>query len=242
VVALTAVTAQHLASVDRVEPVALDLVEAQIEGIGDDLAPAAVKTGLLGSVEGVEAVARRVESGSLPPPVVDPVLVDGRGSRLAAVDIEAAYRRALVPVARVVTPNLAEASVLVGRSLATVGDVVAAAPELVELGAEYVIVTGGALGGDEAVDVVVAADATVDILAGSRVATGNVRGSGCTLAAAVAAGLALGEEPLDAARSAKRFVADRLADSAGWEIGPGGPVLHRLATPPGQGTSDHSSP
>lgn len=228
VCAVTAVTAQRLTSVDRVVAVEADLVDAQLDGIIADLAPVGLKTGLLGSAAVVDSIAERIAAGTLPAPVVDPVLVDGRGRRFVDEAIERAYRERLFPVARVLTPNLAEAGLLVGRSLTTVDDLIAATDELAALGADHVVVTGGALGGDLAVDVVVAADGSVDLLAGTRLDTRNVRGSGCTFAAAVAARLTLGEGASDAIQFAKEFVADRLRASADWSFGTGGPVSHRF--------------
>lgn len=228
VVVVTAVTAQRLGSVDRVDATSIELVDAQLDGVISDLTPVAIKTGLLGSAAIVEAVARRIGDSALPAPVVDPILVDGRGRRLVDPTVEQAYRDDLFPVARVLTPNLDEASVLVGRPLTTVDEVVAAAPELAGLGATEVVVTGGRFGGREASDIVISADGGTAVLTAARVATDNVRGSGCTFAAAIAARLAAGDEPLDAIRAAKTFVVDRLADSASWSFGPGGPVSHRF--------------
>ena len=224
---VTAVTAQRLASVDRVVAADVDLVDAQLDGIVADLAPGALKTGLLGSAAVVDAVARRVADGLLPAPVVDPVLVDGRGQRFVDESVEQAYRERLFPVARVLTPNVAEAGLLVGRPLASVDDLIGAADELAALGAEHVVVTGGALGGDLAVDVAVAADGSVDLIAGTRFDTTNVRGSGCTFAAAVAARLAVGEGAPEAIQTAKEFVADRLRDSTPWSFNAVGPISHR---------------
>ena len=193
-VAVTAVTAQHLDRVDRVEPIAPDLVAQQIDAITDSFRIDAVKTGLLGSAEIVDLVADRVVSGVLPAPVVDPVLVDGRGNRFVGSDVERSYRERLLPLAAVVTPNLGEASLLAGRTLRSVDDVDGVAAALAALGAKRVVVTGGASSGTEAIDVVVAADGSCDRLVGPWVETRHVRGSGCTFAAAVAAELGRGEE------------------------------------------------
>ncbi len=225
----TAVTAQHLGSVDRVDEVPLGGIEAQLDGVVAEFTVAAMKTGLLGREEVVHTVADRVAEGALPPPVVDPVLVDGRGGVMFGPEVERAYRDRLIPAAAVVTPNLAEASLLIGRELSRVDDVVAAAEPLAALGAGLTVVTGGSGGGDTAVDVVVDRNAGVEIIEGVRVATRNVRGSGCTFAAAVAAALAHGSTPTRAVHSAKQFVHERLLDSAGWVLGGDdpGPISHR---------------
>lgn len=225
-VAVTAVTAQHLDRVDRVEPIAADLVAAQIDAIADSFPIAAVKTGLLGSAEIVELVADRVESGVLPAPVVDPVLVDGRGNRFVGSDIERAYRARLIPSAAVLTPNLGEASLLVGHGLDGADAVESCAGELAALGAGHVVVTGGADRSAHAVDVVVGTDGSVDRLVNDWIPTPHVRGSGCTFAAATTARLANGQSAVDAISDAKRFVVERLRQSTWDDLSGAGPVAH----------------
>ena len=225
-VAVTAVTAQRFGSVDRVDATALDLLAAQLDGIVASLPIAAVKVGLLGSAEAVDLVADRVASGQLPAPVVDPVLVDGRGDRFVGSDIEAAMRERLFPLAAVITPNLGEVAVLTGVTVATPADVEVASDRLVALGAGLVIATGGAAPGDLAVDVAITADGAVTRIEAPWIDTPHVRGSGCTFAAATTAGLALGDEPLEAVTRAKRFVSERLDASRWTDIAGPGPVAH----------------
>jgi len=225
-VAATALTVQRLGSVDHVEPVTPDLVADQIDGILESFDVAAVKTGLLGSAGVVEVVAARVAAGLLPAPVVDPVLVDGRGSRFVGDAVESAGRHLLFSTARVLTPNLGEASVLAGRPLRTPADVEGAADALAALGAALVIVTGGSARAETAVDVLVNPDGSTERLESAWVDTPHVRGSGCTFAAAVAARLAHGDAPATAAAVAKRFVAERLTASQWPGLGAVGPVAH----------------
>lgn len=227
---LTAVTAQHFASVDRVEWLTPDLVAAQLDAVIDDVPVAAVKTGLLGTAATVAVVAQRVEAGWLPAPVVDPVLVDGRGARIVDDATVDAYRR-LFAGARVVTPNLHEARLLSGA--AADAPVESFAVALAALGADLVVVTGGALADDwaddAADDAVIGRDGRVVWLRSSRIATSNVRGSGCTFAAAIAAGIGLGRDPRDAIADAHRFVRTRLRRGAHWDLGGAdgaGPVAH----------------
>ena len=228
-VAVTAVTAQHLDRVDRVEPMSADLVADQIDAIIESFPIAAVKTGLLGSAEIVDLVADRIDAGSLPAPVVDPVLVDGRGNRFVGSDIERAYRERLLPAAAVITPNLGEASVLTGRSLASTADVDDAVEALATIGAGTVVVTGGADASEHAVDVVISADGAVEHLVSPWVVTRHVRGSGCTFAAATTAGLGQGLAVGEAITAAKAFVTERLQLSTWPEIDGSGPVAHWFA-------------
>ena len=220
-VAVTAVTAQRFDAVDRVVATPAELLAAQLDGITDSCSIAAVKVGLLFDPAQVEVVSERVADGRLPAPVVDPVMVDGRGARFVAEEIETAARESLFPQAVVLTPNRAEAALLGSEPT-----------ELAALGARLVVVTGGGAG---ATDLLVRPDATTTELPGEWIETANVRGSGCTFAAAVASALALGRDPEEAARRAKSFVAAQLRDGAVWTIGPrgsAGPVSHRV-TPQG---------
>jgi hydroxymethylpyrimidine kinase/phosphomethylpyrimidine kinase len=214
-VAVTAVTAQRFTAVEQVVATPAALLAAQLDGITASASIAGVKVGLLFDPAQVEVVAERVADGRLPAPVVDPVMVDGRGNRFVAAEIESAARALLFPVAAVLTPNRAEARLL--------GETPAA---LAALGAGLVVVTGG---GDDATDRLVWPDGSTTELVGDWVATVNVRGSGCTFAAAMAASLVRGDAPGAAAEAAKIFVAARLRDSADWQVGPpgsAGPVSH----------------
>ncbi|MEM7142724.1 MAG: hydroxymethylpyrimidine/phosphomethylpyrimidine kinase [Actinomycetota bacterium] len=216
-VAVSAVTAQRFGSVDRVEPTSPDLLAAQLDAILAETVVDAVKIGLLSSADHVRLIAERIGPGLLPAPVVDPVMVTGRGDRFVAEEVEAAARELLYPQAAVLTPNHDEADLL-GPSHA----------ELAALGADLVVITGGRR---EADDTLIHADGTTEILAGEWIDTKNVRGSGCTFAAAIASNLAHGSGLAVAARDAKAFVAAQLLDSGSWELGPAGsagPVSHRL--------------
>ena len=224
--AITAVTAQTRERVERVELVSDELVTAQISGIVSELPVAAVKTGLLARASVVEMIAREVEAGRLPAPVVDPVMVNGRGRRFIDESVERAYRDHLFPRALVITPNLAEASLLVGRRLSGMDDIVGSAARLRALGPQVVVVTGGAFEGDPQ-DVCVTADA-IWSSKHERIDTSNVRGSGCTFAAAITAEVAHGFDVLEAIGLAGEFVRDAIEDSADWPFGPGGPVSHRV--------------
>jgi hydroxymethylpyrimidine/phosphomethylpyrimidine kinase len=224
--AVTALTVQHLDHLDRVDPVDPAMIASQITGICDSFSVAAVKAGMLGSVPVVALIAERVAAGVLPAPVVDPVLVDGRGNRLASSELETAYRELLFPLTAVLTPNLAELSVLVGQPVVSIDQVEGIAERIVDLGAQATVVTGGADRSEHAVDVVVYADGSCQRLEGVWVDTDHVRGSGCTLAAAITAGLAKGQTIGEAVTEAKAFVGQRLAASRWGELPGAGPVAH----------------
>lgn len=222
--AVTTLTVQDTVSVRRAVASDPALVAEQIDVVLADLDVAAAKTGFLGSVAVAEVVADRASGwGAL---VVDPVLVahDGR----PILDAADTYRRRLLPRATVATPNHREAALLAGIEVTTVADMVAAAHRILELGPTVVVVTGGAIGTADAVDVAV--DATeVRELRSARVPTRNTHGSGCTFAAATAALLARGEDPWAAVTGAKAFVSRAVAAGAAWRLGAGRGPLDQLA-------------
>jgi hydroxymethylpyrimidine/phosphomethylpyrimidine kinase len=223
--AVTAVTAQNSVGVLGVHLIPPDFVDAQIAAVLADLPVAAVKTGMLATAATIEIVARRAAAGDLPNLVVDPVMVASSGDRLLDQDAELAYLERLFPHAVIVTPNLREASILVGRPLSDVDDMAKAARQLAASGARAVLVKGGHLTGD-AVDVFFDG---VDIheLRSPRIDTPNVHGTGCTMAATIAARLARGDTIADAVRAAKAYVTSAIAGAASWRLGAGhGPLDH----------------
>lgn len=222
--AVAALTAQATTGIDAVHVVPADFVARQIDVVVDDLTVVATKTGFLASADTVAAVAAR--AGRLGALVVDPVLVTAAGAPLFAPAVEAAYRDHLLAAAVVATPNRVEAARLLDRDVVTVDDMAAAAEDLVALGPHVVVVKGGdaADEGDRAIDVVATADG-VQRLVLDRVDTNNDHGSGCSFAAATAAGLARGAAPLDAVRAAKAYVHRGLVGAARWRLGAGhGPI------------------
>lgn len=222
---VAAVTAQSTAAVLGVHRVPADFVALQIRAVTEDLAVRATKTGFLGSAEVVAVVADAAAHGRLGDLVVDPVLVSSAGASLFGADVTSAYL-GLIPRARVVTPNRLEAGLLTGATVRTVADMEAAAATLCDLGAEVVVVKGGDAEdeGDRSVDVVATRSAVVRLEL-PAVETPNDHGSGCTLSAAIAAGLARGDPPVDAVRAAKSFVHRALVGARAWRLGAGhGPV------------------
>jgi hydroxymethylpyrimidine/phosphomethylpyrimidine kinase len=223
---ITALTAQNTAAVLGVDLVDPAFVDLQIEAVLDDLAVAGVKTGMLASAATVGVVARWAAAGRLPHLVVDPVMVSGTGHPLVDEAGVEAYRRVLLPLAEVTTPNIREAALLVGAPVVDVASMKEAAAALGSLGPATVVIKGGHLAGPDAPDVVWHR-AAVTVVDGPRVTSTNDHGTGCSLAASIAALLALGYEPLDAISRAKAFVATAIEGAAGWHLGAGhGPLDH----------------
>jgi len=223
--AITAITVQSTRGVESVTPLEADLVSAQIEAVAGDLAIDATKIGMLATAAIVEAVAAAIKELELPLVVVDPVLVSTSGTGLLDDDGVRSLCRDLMPLARVVTPNLPEAEALTGMRLDSLAAVRDAARRLHKIGAAAVIVTGGH--GEWEPDVV---DLLFDGHQFHELRTSHVRGrqthgTGCTFASAVAAGLALGQSLPEAAARAQQYVAGAIAHAPG--IGHGrGPLNH----------------
>lgn len=224
--AVTALTAQNTVGVQGVYIVSPEFVDAQITSVVSDFDVRATKTGMLAAAEIISIVATRAGAGDLPNLVVDPVMVAAGGDRLLDVDSERIYLAELFPHAYFVTPNLREASILVGGEVTSIEEMKQAAEAIAETGARHVIVKGGHLPGDEAVDVFYDGARFVELSA-PRVDTRNVHGTGCTFASAIAANLAKGVDPLTAARHAKEYLTAALRGGAHWRLGTGqGPVDH----------------
>jgi len=229
--AVTLVSAQNTAEFRSAVPMPPGMVLSQVEAVLADLAVAATKTGLLFTEANVNAVAAIAEHGRLPLLVVDPVMVGMQGTSLYDSDTERLIADRLVPQARVITPNHIEAGLLVGRELGDdLGELTEAARELAGSGPEAVIISGGrrsAVGaGARASDVCVIGDETL-VLEAPWVDTPNVRGSGDTLSAAIAARLAIGQSVVDAVRGAHAYTAGALQRGARWRLGAGqGPLGH----------------
>ena len=224
--ALTSVTAQNGTQVRSALALPSSLVREQVEAVLDDMPIRAAKTGLLPN----EAVVMEVAALAprLPLLVVDPVMVATSGQRLADRETVGAYRRHLLPVAAVVTPNLSEAAALLGdrQGIRDVDHAREAARRLGEI-ARTVVVKGAPSGdGEVVVDVVWDGEGTWE-LPNSRVKSPNTHGSGCTFSAAIAAGLARGLAVRSAIEDANRFVHRAIEGSANWKFGVGaGPLDH----------------
>jgi hydroxymethylpyrimidine/phosphomethylpyrimidine kinase len=219
--AVTAITAQSTRGVSAVLELPLDLVRAQIDEVVLDLEPAAAKTGMLSSAEIIDVVAAAVEEHGLEPLVVDPVMVAKGGAALLREDAVDELRSRLVPLAAVLTPNLPEAEVLLGRPIGSREERERAARDLVALGCRAAVVKAGHAEGDA--DDVFFDGRELLWLPGARVLTANTHGSGCAFSAAITAGLATGLPVDRAVAEAKAFVAGAIEHAL--EIGHGhGPV------------------
>jgi hydroxymethylpyrimidine kinase/phosphomethylpyrimidine kinase len=223
---LTAITAQNTRGVTAVHPVPGEVVRAQLDAVAGDLPPAAFKTGMLATAALVRLVARGVREYGLPNYVLDPVMVSTSGHRLLDQDAERAVLEALVPLAALVTPNLDEAAILAGFPVTDSDSMRRAAEALVDRGAGAALLKGGHLAGDELLDVLWDGREWREWRR-PKITTTSTHGTGCTLSAAVAAGLAHGRPLPDAVDDALDYVQRAIASAPG--LGSGhGPLNHML--------------
>ncbi len=229
--ALTAVTAQNTRGVTDVQAIRPEVVRDQVRAVAEDLSPAACKSGMLANEPVVRAVAGALREAAIPAYVLDPVMVAQSGDRLLERDAVRTLREELVPLADVATPNLEEAALLAGREAVEDEDDMRRAAEAVrEQGARAVLITGGHLGGDRVVDLLLDGEGW-RAWRGDRIDAPNAHGTGCTLSSAVAAGLALGRDLRDAVDVAVRFT--RRAIRTAPDLGGGsGPLNHWAPVPP----------
>jgi hydroxymethylpyrimidine/phosphomethylpyrimidine kinase len=217
--AITAITAQNTVGVEAIEAVSPEMIVAQVGAVADDIGVAAVKIGMLGTAETVEAVVEALRFVGDAPVVIDPVMVAESGAVLLNEEARSALVERLLPLATVVTPNIPEACVLSGGSEQDSQEDLAR--EVRALGPHAVVVTGGH--SERVVDLFFDGRESAEI-PGERHADGAAHGSGCTHSAALAAHLALGCSPLEAARKAREVAAAAVASGLR-EIGEGpGPV------------------
>ncbi|TVP42597.1 MAG: bifunctional hydroxymethylpyrimidine kinase/phosphomethylpyrimidine kinase [Gemmatimonadales bacterium] len=230
--AITALTAQNTIGVRSVHAVPLRMVRDQVDAVAEDLAPRAVKSGMLATAALVAEVAELIARHGLPNYVLDPVMVASSGDRLLDEDAEGSVATRLVPMATLVTPNLDEARILTGLPVVGESGQREAARALVEMGAGAALVKGGHGEGSELLDLLW--DGIEErTWRRRRIVTRNTHGTGCTLSAGIAAGLALGR-PLEAAvERALDYVARAIETAPGLGGGEGGasghgPVNHMI--------------
>ena len=225
--AITALTAQNTVGVQGIHAVPPAFLQSQLQSVIEDIGVDAVKIGMLHEPGVVEVVAWAIQHYQLQRVVLDPVMVATSGDRLIADATVRVLVDQLFPLATVITPNLDEASLLLGRPIAAVSDLSGAAQALLSQGARAVLLKGGHLPGDQVVDVLARPGHVDVVLASSRMASRNTHGTGCTLSSAIAAHLALGEPLEPAVRAARQYILCAIQAGAGVQVGHGhGPLNH----------------
>jgi hydroxymethylpyrimidine/phosphomethylpyrimidine kinase len=225
---ITALTAQNTLGVTGIHAVPVEFVAAQMEAVLSDIGVDAVKIGMLFSPELIRTVAENLQKFDIRTVVLDPVMVAQSGDKLLQDEAIEALKQYLIPLAHLITPNLPETSVLLGRDILTAEAIEDAAVELAAMGCGNVLIKGGHLEGSDSDDCLyLGPEQRMVILPGERIATRNNHGTGCTLSSAIASFIAHGETIENAVRRAKDYITGAIRAGAEYSIGHGhGPVHH----------------
>ncbi len=225
---ITALTAQNTVGVTGIFPVPVSFVEQQLETVLSDIGADAVKIGMLFSPELIIAVARQLEKFQIKNIILDPVMIAQSGDKLLQADAVSALRKYLVPMAKVVTPNLPEASVLLDRNIDQLDELHQAAKDICQFGCSSVLIKGGHLEGKDSDDCLYICDTDqIHYFPAKRITTQNNHGTGCTLSSAIASNIAQGLDVANAVQAAKEYITGAIGAGADYVIGKGhGPVHH----------------
>jgi len=225
---ITALTAQNTCEVRSILSVPSKFIVNQIDVVLQDIGADAIKIGMLHRKNVIEAVARRLRSHQKIPIVLDPVMIAKSGDVLLKKDAIQCLKNKLLPLAKIMTPNLPETEILLGRSIRSQNEVEEAARDLLKLGPEVVVLKGGHALGTWSADCVATRNQKCFLwLRTKRIQTKNTHGTGCTFSAAIAAYLAKGLEPIDAIKKAKTLISNAIQSGAPYKLGHGhGPVNH----------------
>lgn len=222
--AITSVTAQNTVTVTDALDLPITLIEAQLDAVFTDFDVASVKTGMLSSSSIVETVASKLREYAPKSIVVDPVMISKSKFPLLKAEAINSLRYKLIPLATVITPNVYEAELLAEMEIQTTNDAKSAAKTIAGLGCHSVLVKGGHLDGEKAIDVLFCDD-DWSFFEADRVKTENTHGTGCTYSAAIATHLAYGKDLIEAIRSSKTYITNAIQHAL--DIGEGhGPTNH----------------
>lgn len=221
---ITSVTAQNTVAVTDAYDLPVPLIESQLDAVFSDFDVAGVKTGMLSSSSIVETVARKLEAYNPEVIVVDPVMISKSKFPLLKTEAIDSLKKSIIPLATLLTPNIYEAELLAGKEIQTIDDAKSAAKTISELGCEAVLVKGGHLGIESAIDVLFW-EGKWTYFEAERIETKNTHGTGCTYASAIATHLAGGKNLKEAIDASKRYITDAIKHAI--DIGNGnGPTHH----------------
>ena len=231
--AITALTAQNTKGVQGIHGIPAEFLKAQIQSVMDDIGVDALKIGMLHAPEIVDVVAWAIDHYQLKNVVLDPVMVATSGDRLIASETVQVLVRELFPRATLITPNLDEAVLLLGREISDASVLETAGRDLLAMGARAVLLKGGHLPGNDLMDLLVQPNTPSERLSSRRIHSNNVHGTGCTLSSAIAAYLALGMGLSEAVHCARQYIVQAIAHGADIITGQGhGPLNHGFAPVP----------
>ncbi|MGC8971881.1 MAG: bifunctional hydroxymethylpyrimidine kinase/phosphomethylpyrimidine kinase [bacterium] len=224
---ITSVTAQNTLEVKSIYDLHREIVALQIDAIFEDISADAVKTGMLSNEEIIETVAERLTFYKVEKIVVDPVMISKSKARLLKESAEEKFLELIVPLAFIITPNIPEAEAISGVKITSIEDMKISAKIIREKGAKNVLIKGGHLGGDVAVDILFDGK-DFHFFEEERIFTKNTHGTGCTFSSAITACLARGEDVYNSIKKAKRYITLAIKEAPN-NIGKGfGPLYHNL--------------
>lgn len=226
--AITALTAQNTLGVHGIFEVPPEFVAEQIRVVMEDIGADCIKTGMLHRADVIDAVAEALDRYAPDVPlIVDPVMIAKGGASLLEDSAILSVRQKIIPRATLITPNAPEAGVLAGMAVKTQDDAMTAARSLATLGPKSILITGGHLDGEagRVTDVFLHGEGTMDVFESERIETKHTHGTGCTLASAIAAGVAAGMEMRDAIVRARQYVHEAIRTAPGYGHGHG-PLNH----------------
>lgn len=226
--AITAITAQNTKGVTGIHPVPADMIRKQIDAVVEDIGVDAIKIGMLHSSEVIHTVVNSLQQHRLGKIVVDPVMVATSGDKLLQDEAIETLIKELLPRAKLITPNIPEAEIILNKKIESKDDFIKAAKELSDTGAEAVLLKSGHLHGDSLSDIlyIPARDDLTEFYE-NKVKTKNTHGTGCTLSSAIAANIALGKDLKEAVKLGLEYIHKAIVMGAEYKIGEGhGPVHH----------------
>lgn len=225
--AITAITVQNTLGVSGIHHIPADIVQGQISAVIDDIAPRAIKIGMVPSAQLAIAIAQVLNRHPHIPVIFDPVMVSSSGHHLVENDTVTTLQKTLFPIAQLITPNLDEAELLAGIKIGTLGDMKQAATRILTMGSSAVLIKGGHLTGPDLYDVFADKTGFEKIFRSTAISSNNTHGTGCTLSSAIAAYLALGNDMVSAVGLAKTYVHQAIIQGKDVVTGSGhGPLNH----------------
>lgn len=225
--AITAITVQNTIGVSGIHPVPVKYVKAQIEAVMADMQPLAIKIGMVPNARLAAAIATVLKQYPRVPIVFDPVMAATSGNSLIQNGTVTAFKKQLFPLAQLVTPNLDEAAILAQMPIGTLNDMKQAAKRMIALGCKAVLIKGGHLKGPALYDVYLNKNGDERVFSSAAIATHNTHGTGCSLASAIAAYIALGNDVITAIAHGKIYVGQAIKYGADVKTGEGqGPLNH----------------
>lgn len=225
--AITAVTVQNTLGVTGIHSIPAAIVQQQIKAVMDDIAPSAIKIGMVHSAELALAISETLRAYPDTPVIFDPVMVATSGDKLIEDNTLAALRTTLFPAATLLTPNLDEAALLIGREINSLPEMLSAAKEILQTGCFAVLLKGGHLKGEKVYDIYIDQKGKEKVFESEYIISENVHGTGCTLSAAIAACLSIGNTLEEAVHHAREYVFNAILNGRNVKTGNGhGPLNH----------------